>query len=149
MPLNDPKAIRQLLESTVTIALVGASDKPQRPSHEVMAFLQQQGYRVIPVNPRLQGQTLLGEQVYATLSDIPEPIDLVDVFLAPQRTDPVIDRAIDRGVAAIWLQMGVINHAGAARAEQAGLEVVMDRCPKRDIPSLGIRGPSCRPASAH
>ncbi|MDC0662836.1 CoA-binding protein [Marinobacter sp. SS21] len=149
MPLHDPDAIRQLLESTTNIALVGASDKPQRPSHEVMVFLQQQGYRVIPVNPRLEGQTLLGERVYATITDIPDPIDLVDVFLAPERTDPVIDRAIDRGVPAVWLQIGVINHPGADRAEQAGLAVVMDRCPKRDIPSLGILGPGRRPASAH
>ncbi|MDX1756945.1 MAG: CoA-binding protein [Marinobacter sp.] len=140
MPVQDPDQLRQLLESTRTIALVGASDKPQRPSHDVMAFLQGQGYRVIPVNPRLAGQTLLGETVYATLTDIPGAIDLVDVFLAPARTDPVIDRAIERGVPALWLQVGVINEAGAERAERAGLTVVMDRCPKREIPRLGIRG---------
>ncbi|MDX1457537.1 MAG: CoA-binding protein [Marinobacter sp.] len=141
MPLHDDKAIRQLLDSVTTIALVGASDKPHRASHEVMAFLQHHGYRVIPVNPRLAGRTLLGECVYATLADIPEPVDLVDVFLAPARTDEVIDRAIALGMPAIWLQIGVINETGAARAERAGLVVVMDRCPKREIPRLGIRSP--------
>lgn len=135
---NSPEQIRQLLASVRTIALVGASDKPNRASHEVMAFLQRQGYRVIPVSPRLAGQDLLGEKVYPDLASIPEPIDMVDVFLAPQRTDPVIADVVRLGIPALWLQIGVINEAGAQRAEQAGVTVVMDRCPKRELPHLGL-----------
>lgn len=138
MPLSNPEQIRQVLESVRTLALVGASDKPHRPSHEVMAYLQGRGYRVIPVNPNLAGQTLLGETVYASLDAIPEPVDMADLFLAPKRTDAVIDQAIALKIPVIWLQMGVINETGAARAEAAGLSVVMDRCPKQEIPRLGI-----------
>lgn len=135
---NSPEQIRQLLASVRTIALVGASDKPHRASHEVMAFLQQQGYRIIPVSPRLAGQDLLGEKVYPDLASIPEPVDMVDVFLAPQRTDPVIADVVRLGIPALWLQIGVINEAGAQRAERAGVTVVMDRCPKRELPHLGL-----------
>ncbi|SFL89800.1 CoA-binding protein [Marinobacter zhejiangensis] len=138
MPSNNPEQIRNLLTTINTIALVGASDKPSRPSHEVMAFLQGHGYRVIPVNPRLAGQLLLGETVYPDLASVPVSIDMVDLFLAPQLTDPVIDDAIRLGIGAVWLQIGVINEAGAARAEAHGTTVVMDRCPKQEIPRLGI-----------
>lgn len=138
MPSHQPEQIRTLLTTVNTIALVGASDKPSRPSHEVMAFLQQQGYRVIPVNPRLAGTTLLGETVYPDLESIPETVDMAELFLAPRFTDPVIDDAIRLGIGALWLQIGVINEDGAARAEAHGLTVVMDRCPKQDIPRLGI-----------
>ncbi len=138
MPVNHPEQLRLLLESVNTIALVGASDKPHRPSHEVMAYLQGRGYRVIPVNPKLAGQTLLGETVCGSLSALPEPVDMVELFLAPERTDPVIDEAIRLNIPTIWMQIGVINEAGAARAEAAGLTVVMDRCPKQDIPRLGV-----------
>ncbi len=138
MPSNAPEQIRSILERVHTIALVGASEKPHRPSHEVMAFLQSRGYRVIPVNPRLAGQSLLGEVVVADLASLPEPVDMAELFLAPERTDAVIDDAIRQGIPVLWLQIGVINEAGAARAEAAGLTVVMDRCPKREIPRLGI-----------
>ena len=139
MHVHHPDQIRTLLETVRTIALVGASEKPRRPSHEVMVFLQHQGYRVIPVNPRLAGQTLLGETVHADLTSLPEPVDMADLFLAPARTDAVIDEAIALNIPVLWLQVGVINEAGAARAEAAGLTVVMDRCPKQEIPKLGIR----------
>ncbi|SDW85104.1 CoA-binding protein [Marinobacter mobilis] len=138
MPSNQPEQIRALLNAVNTIALVGASDKPNRPSHDVMVFLQRQGYRVIPVNPRLAGQTLLGETVYPDLTAIPEAVDMAELFLAPRFTDPVIDEAIRLGIGALWLQIGVINEAGAARAEAQGLTVVMDHCPKQEIPRLGI-----------
>lgn len=144
MPSNSPEEMRAILESIRTIALVGASEKTNRPSHEVMEFLQKQGYRVLPVNPRLAGKELLGETVYADLNSLPEPVDMVDLFLAPERTDAVIDDAIKLKVPVIWLQIGVINEAGASRAEEAGLTVVMDRCPKQEIPRLGIR-----PVNAH
>lgn len=138
MPSNQPDQMRAILENVRTIALVGASEKTHRPSHEVMEFMQHQGYRIIPVNPRLAGQQVLGETVYADLASLPEPVDMVDLFLAPERTDAVIDQAIELKIPVIWLQIGVINEAGAARAEAAGLSVVMDKCPKQEIPRLGI-----------
>src|SRR5690554_277567 len=115
MSRNHPEQIRKILETTRTIALVGASEKTNRPSHEVMEDLQRHGYRVIPVNPRLAGQTLLGETVYADLASVPEPLDMADLFLAPERTDAVIDQAIELEIPVIWLQIGVINEAGARR----------------------------------
>ncbi|MGP9832270.1 CoA-binding protein [Marinobacter sp. NSM] len=139
MPSNAPDQIRDILKSVRTIALVGASEKTNRPSHEVMEYLQRQGYRVIPVNPRLSGQQVLGETVYADLAALPEPVDMAELFLAPQRTDAMIDQAIEQKIPVLWLQIGVINESGAARAEAAGLKVVMDRCPKQEIPKLGIR----------
>ncbi|SOB77540.1 hypothetical protein SAMN04488490_3362 [Marinobacter sp. LV10R510-11A] len=138
MPTQDPHSIRDILTSIRTIALVGASEKTNRPSHEVMQFMQAHGYRVIPVNPRLAGQQLLGETVYADITSLPEPVDMVELFLAPERTDAVIDQAIELKVPIIWMQIGVINEAGAARAETAGLTVVMDLCPKQEIPRQGI-----------
>ncbi|MEE3169500.1 MAG: CoA-binding protein [Pseudomonadota bacterium] len=138
MPVDAPEQLRQILSSVKTIALVGASEKNHRPSHDVMAYLQDRGYRVIPVNPRLEGQQLLGETVYGSLHELPEPVDMVDLFLAPERTDTVIDQAIELKIPVVWMQIGVINQKGAARAEAAGLTVVMDHCPKQEIPRLGI-----------
>ncbi|AHI29783.1 CoA-binding protein [Marinobacter similis] len=138
MPHNSPTQLRAILENVRTIALVGASEKTNRPSHEVMVFLQQQGYRVLPVNPRIAGRQLLGETVVADLPSLPEPVDMVDVFLAPERTDAIIDQAITLKIPVLWLQIGVINEAGVARAEAAGLITVMDRCPKQEIPRLGL-----------
>ena len=138
MPSNTPEQMRHILTTVRTIALVGASEKTSRPSHEVMEFLQDHGYRVIPVNPRLAGQKVLGETVYADLHSLPEPVDMVDLFLAPERTDAIIDQAIDLKIPVVWLQIGVINEEGAARAEDLGLTVVMDHCPKQEIPRLGI-----------
>ncbi len=144
MPSESPEQIRAILNRVRTIALVGASEKPNRPSHEVMVFLQRQGYRVIPVNPRLAGQQLLSETVYPDLASLPGPVDMADLFLAPARTDAVIDQAIAAGIPVLWLQFGVINDAGVARAEAAGLITVMDRCPKQEIPRLGIEPVSAR-----
>ena len=142
MSRNSAEQIREILETVRTIALVGASEKTNRPSHEVMENLQGHGYRVIPVNPRLAGQEILGETVYADLASLPEPVDMADLFLAPERTDAVIDQAIEQNIPVLWLQIGVINEAGAARAEAAGLKVVMDRCPKQEIPKLGLATPA-------
>ena len=102
--------------------------------------MQQQGYRVIPVNPRLAGQQLLGETVFADLESLPVAVDMADLFLAVQRTDAVIDQAIAMKIPVLWLQIGVINHQGADRARHAGMKVVMDRCPKMEIPRLIHRG---------
>jgi predicted CoA-binding protein len=132
--------ILDILQQVRTIALVGASEKTSRPSHEVMHYLQQQGYRVIPVNPRLAGQLLLGETVCADLESLPVAVDMADLFLAVQRTDAVIDQAIAMKIPVLWLQIGVINHQGADRARHAGMKVVMDRCPKMEIPRLIHRG---------
>ncbi|EMP54780.1 hypothetical protein MSNKSG1_13652 [Marinobacter santoriniensis NKSG1] len=139
MSVKDPEQLRTILEKVRTIALVGASEKTNRPSHEVMEFLQSKGYRIIPVNPRLAGKTLLGETVVADLASLPEPVDMVELFLAPERTDPVIDAAIEQKIPVVWMQIGVINETGAARAEEAGLTVVMNRCPKQEIPRLGVQ----------
>ncbi len=138
MPVNRPDALRHILATVRTIALLGASEKTHRPSHDVMSFLQGRGYRVIPVNPRLAGQRLLGETVYRDLASIPDPVDMADLFLASGRTGPVIDSAIELGIPVIWLQIGVINQEGAEKAEAAGLTVVMDHCPKQEIPRLGV-----------
>lgn len=144
MPTQDQNSINDILTTVRTIALVGASEKTNRPSHEVMEYLQQHGYRIIPVNPRLAGQKILGETVYADIASLPEPVDMVELFLAPERTDPVIDQAIELKIPVIWMQIGVINEAGAARVEKAGLTVVMDRCPKHEIPRQGIPAISSR-----
>lgn len=138
MPSNNPDQLRHILETVKTIALVGASEKNNRPSHEVMEYLQAHGYRIIPVNPRLAGQQVLGKTVYADLHALPEPVDMVELFLAPERTDTVIDQAIELNIPVVWMQIGVINEEGATRAETAGLTAVMDRCPKQEISRQGI-----------
>ncbi|ADM99465.1 CoA-binding protein [Dickeya dadantii] len=131
-------AIKAVLNQVKTIALVGASENPARPSYGVMAYLLGQGYRVIPVSPRLAGQTLLGQTAYASLGDIPEPVDMVDVFRQPDAAFEVAQEAIAIGARVLWLQIGVINEAAAVLAHDAGLTVVMDRCPKIEIPRLGL-----------
>ncbi|WP_137899758.1 CoA-binding protein [Sphingomonas sp. 2SG] len=138
MPLTDDAAIKALLEGARTIALVGASDRPNRPSHGVMARLQQHGYRVIPVNPQITGEHVLGEFVFRDLHQLGDPIDIVDIFRRPEAAGEAVDEAIAIGAKAVWLQLGVINEAAAARAEAAGLQVVMDRCPAIEIPRLGV-----------
>lgn len=138
MPLTTDAEIRDLLMAARTIAMVGASPKPDRPSHGVMEKLQQQGYRVIPVNATIPGEHILGEYVFDRLSDIGVPIDIVDIFRNSEAAGESVDEAIAIGARAVWMQMGVINQAAAARAEVAGLKVVMDRCPKAEIRRLGL-----------
>ena len=138
MPLTTDAEIHDLLAGTRTIAMIGASDRPDRPSFGVMKFLQDWGYRVIPVNPQITGEHVHGEYVWRALSQIGEPIDLVDIFRRPQAAGEAVDEAIAAGAKAVWMQIGVVNHEAAARAEAAGLKVVMDRCPKIDIPRLRV-----------
>jgi predicted CoA-binding protein len=122
--------LREILDSVHTIAMVGASDHWNRPSAFAMKYLQGKGYRVIPVNPRAAGGEILGETVYASLDEIPNTIDMVDVFRNAEAAGPITDAAIALGAKVVWMQIGVVNPAAAARAEAAGLKVVMNRCPK-------------------
>ena len=138
MPLTADEDIRALLEGARTIALVGASDRPDRPSYGVMAKLQAHGYRVIPVNPQITGEHVHGEFVFRELAQIGEPIDIVDIFRNSNAAGDAVDEAIAVGAKAVWMQLGVINEAAAARAEAAGLQVVMNACPAIEIPRLGI-----------
>ena len=138
MPLTRDEDIYELLANARTIAMVGASDRPDRASHGVMQFLQSRGYRVIPVNPQITGQHLHGEFVWRELSQIGEPIDIVDIFRRPMAAGEAVDEAIAIGAKAVWMQIGVINEEAAKRAEAAGLKVVMDRCPKIEIPRLRV-----------
>ena len=138
MPLTADADIRDLLQSTRTIALIGASDRPDRPSYGVMKFLQDWGYRVLPVNPQITGEHVHGEFVWRELSQIGEPIDIVDIFRRPEAAGEAVDQAIFVGAKAVWLQIGVVNEEAASRAEAAGLKVVMARCPKIEIMRLGL-----------
>lgn len=130
--------IRDILQNVKTIALVGASSNEVRPSYFVMKYLIDKGYEVIPVNPGLAGQTLLGQTVYAALKDIPKPIDMVDIFRNSEAAGPITDEALalDPPPKVIWMQLSVRNDEAAARAEAAGLRVVMDRCPKMEYGKL-------------
>ena len=139
MPLTRDEDIAELLQSARTIAMVGASDRPDRASHGVMKFLQEQGYRVFPVNPRITGEHVHGEFVWRELAQIGEPIDIVDIFRNSAEAGVAVDQAIAVGAKAVWMQLGVVDEAAAARAEAAGLKVVMDHCPKIEIARLGLR----------
>jgi O-acetylhomoserine (thiol)-lyase len=129
--------LRSILQRVRTIALIGASANWNRPSYFVMKYLQGKGYRVIPVNPGLAGQELLGERVYASLSEIPDPVDMVEIFRSSDQVPPIVEEAIAKHVPVVWMQLGVRNDAAAARAEGAGVEVVMNRCPKIEFGRLG------------
>ena len=130
--------LRDILEGVRTIAVVGASPRCERPSHRVMAYLQRRGYRAVPVNPNAVADAINGERVYAALSEVPEPIDMVDVFRRTEAAGGVVDEAIAIGAKVVWMQLDVRDGAAAARAEAAGLKVVMNRCPAIEIPRLGL-----------
>jgi predicted CoA-binding protein len=134
-----PDYIDDILKSTKTIAIVGASPKANRPSHDVMEFLQAKGYRVFPVNPAAAGETILGEPVYADLADLPMPVDMVDIFRRSDAAGAVVDEALSLAhlPKTIWMQLDVRDDAAAARAEQKGVNVVMNRCPKIELNRMG------------
>jgi predicted CoA-binding protein len=130
--------LRDILTSVRTIAVVGASPRPHRPSHGVMRYLQRQGYRAIPVNPNAAGETILGERCHASLAQIAERVDMVDIFRRSEFAGAAVDGAIAIDAKVVWMQLGVIDAVAAARAEAKGLRVVMDRCPAIEIPRLGL-----------
>ena len=125
--------IDHIFKTVRSIAVVGFSNNPSRPSHYVAAYLQDRGYRIVPVNPGLEGQEILGETVYKDLASIPFPVDMVDIFRNSDAAGPVTDEAIAIGAKVVWMQLDVINDEAARRAEAAGLSVVMDRCPKIEL----------------
>ena len=128
--------LRDILRSVKTIAMVGASAHWNRPSFFAMKYLQDKGYRVIPVNPQAKGEEILGEKVYNDLADVSEKIDMVDIFRRADAVAPIVDQAIAKGVAVVWMQLGVRHDEAARKAETAGLKVVMNRCPKIEYSRL-------------
>src|SRR4051812_5907758 len=140
------EVIRSVLEGTRTWAVVGCSPDASRDSHRIASLLKSSGYRVIPVNPA--SDRVLGERCYPSLADVPEQVDVVDIFRRSSEAGRHVDEAIAIGASAVWMQLGVIDEAAAARARDAGLKVVMDRCPAIEMPRLGISGPAgCRNAA--
>ncbi|SOB91859.1 hypothetical protein SAMN05877809_101445 [Rhodobacter sp. JA431] len=139
--MNDAD-LREIFQETKVIAVIGFSANPNRPSHEVAAWLQSRGYRVIPVNPGLAGQMQLGELVYADLTAIPHEIavDMVDIFRAPEAVPGIVEQVLTARteVKTIWMQLGVVHDAAAEAARAVGKRVVMDRCPKIEMPRLGL-----------
>lgn len=132
--MNDAE-LTGILKSSKTIAVVGLSSNPARPSFGVSRFLQRQGFRIIPVNP--QETEVLGEPAYASLKDVPDPVDIVNIFRRPARVPEVVDEAIQKGGArCIWMQEGVVSPEGAAKAQTAGIPVVMDRCILKELARL-------------
>lgn len=126
----DDSKLREILENSKTIAVVGLSPKPERDSHEVAHYLQQAGYTIIPVNPT--ADEILGEKVYPDLASIPGKIDIVDIFRRSEHVPPIVDEAIGVGARTVWMQLGVVNEDAAKKAADAGLDVVMDRCTLRE-----------------
>ena len=140
MRLESDEAIAQLLLRAKRIALVGASAKPERPSHRVMQFLLNEGYEVLPINPSLAGKRLLRQTVYASLADLPTSVDMADIFRDAASLSEVTPEVADAGIPAIWTQLGVVNVDAERTALDAGLQLVVDRCPAIEIPRLRDAG---------
>ena len=140
MRLESDEAIAQLLVQAKRIALVGASAKPDRPSHGVLQFLLDEGYEVLPINPGLAGQKLLGQTVYASLADLPTSVDMADIFRDAASLPEVTQEVVDAGIPAIWTQLGVVHSEAERTAVDAGLQLVVDRCPAIEIPRLRDAG---------
>ena len=140
MRLESNEVIAQLLEQVKRIALVGASAKPERPSHRVMQFLLDEGYEVLPINPGLAGQRLLGQTVYASLADLPTSVDMADIFRDAASLPVLAQDVVDAGIPTMWTQLGVVNAEAERTALDAGLQLVVDRCPAIEIPRLRDAG---------
>ena len=140
MRLESDEAIAQLLLQVKRIALVGASAKPERPSHRVMQFLLDEGYKVLPINPGLAGRTLLGQTVYASLTDLPTSVDMADIFRDASSLPEVTQDVVDARIPAMWTQLGVVNAEAERTAVEAGLQLVVDRCPAIEMPRLRDAG---------
>jgi predicted CoA-binding protein len=138
--INTDEGLAALLKTVRHVALVGASRKPERPSYQVLAFLLKKGYRVTPVNPGLAGQTLQGQTVVGTLSDIADPIDLVDVFREGSVLPSLVDEAISLGVPSLWTQLDVRHPEAEKKAVDRGLNIVIDKCPAKEWPRLEACG---------
>ena len=134
----DDALIREVLQAAKTIAVLGFSANPARPSYVVSRFLQLHGFRIVPVNPGLAGQTHLGETVYASLAEVPFPVDIVDVFRQSDALPDIVDETIVANVPVLWTQLGVYHEAALNKALATGLRVISDRCPKIEIGRLGI-----------
>ena len=140
MRLESDEAIAQLLAQVKRIALVGASAKPDRPSHRVMQFLLDEGYEVLPINPGLAGQRLLGQPVYASLADLPTSVEMADIFRDAASLPKVTQDVVAAGIPAMWTQLGVVNNEAERTGLDAGLQMVVDRCPAIEIPRLRDAG---------
>ena len=140
MRLDSNEAIAQLLVQAKRIALVGASAKPERPSHRVMQFLLDEGYEVLPINPGLAGQRLLGQPVYASLADLPTSVEMADIFRDAASLPKVTQDVVAAGIPAMWTQLGVVNNEAERTGLDAGLQMVVDRCPAIEIPRLRDAG---------
>ena len=140
MRLESDEAIAQLLAQVKRIVLVGASAKPERPSHRVMQFLLDEGYEVVPINPGLAGQQLLGQTVHASLADLPTSVDMADIFRDAASLPEVTQEVVDAGIPAIWTQLGVVHTEAERTGLDAGLQMVIDRCPAIEIPRLRDAG---------
>ena len=140
MRLESDEAIAQLLAQVKRIALVGASAKPERPSHRVMQFLLDEGYEVLPINPGLAGQRLLGQPVYASLADLPTSVEMADIFRDAASLPKVTQDVVAAGIPAMWTQLGVVNNEAERTGLDAGLQMVVDRCPAIEIPRLRDAG---------
>ena len=128
--------LTHVFDTVKSIAVVGISRRGDRASNRVAAYLRDEGYRIFPVNPGAAGEEMLGQPVYATLADIPEPVDMVDIFRRSADVAPFVDQAIEIGAKVIWMQLDIFDTEAAARAEAAGITVIMDRCPKIELPRL-------------
>ena len=140
MRVESDEAIAQLLAQVKRIALVGASAKPDRPSHRVMQFLLDEGYEVLPINPGLAGQRLLGQPVYASLADLPTSVEMADIFRDAASLPKVTQDVVAAGIPAMWTQLGVVNNEAERTGLDAGLQMVVDRCPAIEIPRLRDAG---------
>ena len=140
MRLESDEAIAQLLAQVKRIALVGASAKPDRPSHRVMQFLLDEGYEVLPINPGLAGQRLLGQPVYASMADLPTSVEMADIFRDAASLPKVTQDVVAAGIPAMWTQLGVVNNEAERTGLDAGLQMVVDRCPAIEIPRLRDAG---------